>query len=601
MLSVTVPEQGRVCLQVDDTVPETTFASDVAAFWVPPGVRTGDRSLDVGLPEFASGAEWLRSVWVPSGRPVTVNEDAARLVRQWRDTHASLDKAVPAEPVDVTGLVARPLTQQQQRNVNVMLGRANAANFSVPGAGKTATALAEWSWLRAQGRVDRLCVVCPKSAFEAWQTEPAQVLSAAVSVAVYAGGYPSVSADILIVNYEQLESADRLSQVRAWVAARRAMVLFDEAHRVKRGPAGARWRACRELSLVATRREILTGTPMPQDVTDVENLMELAWPGHGAALVRARGANHLAQQRLFVRTTKDELGLPPMTVHEPIRVPMGPLQAEVYDALRARYAGMLALPLSDELALAQKGRAVLTLLAAATNPGLIVQREREGAALNMVWPPEDVHDDARLMEAVYRFARLEVPAKYTATAQLVSALTSRGNKVLVWSSFVGNLRGLARVLEPQGPVVIFGGVPTVSRPGMPSRAELLDRFRNDPSCRVLLANPQTLGEGVSLHQVCHHAVYIDRTYDAGQFLQSLDRIHRLGLPEDVETHVYSLVSPSTVDERVAVRLAAKVGRLAAAMNDPGLVATALPSVDDDGFLDAGADRMDLDDLLSHLG
>jgi hypothetical protein len=600
MLSVTLADPGRVRLRVDETVPEATFAADVAAFWVPPGVAAGERSIEVGLPEFAAGAEWLRSVWVPSGRLVQVDEAAAAAVRAWRDTHASLDVPPVEQDVDVAGLVARPLTPEQDRNVRMILARPNAANFSVPGAGKTATALVEWSWLRTQGMVDRLCVVGPKSAFEAWQTEPAQVLSGPVNVAVYSGGYPSVSADILVVNYEQLESADRLAQVRAWIAARRAMVIFDEAHRVKRGPAGARWRACRELSLVAARREIVTGTPMPQDVTDVENLMELAWPGHGAALVRARGANHLAQQRLFVRTTKDELGLPPMTVHEPIRVPMGPLQSEVYDALRARYAGMLALPLSDELVLAQKGRAVLTLLAAATNPGLIVQREREEAALNMVWPPEDVHDDARLMDAVYRFARVEVPAKYTATAQLVSALTARGNKVLVWSSFVGNLRGLARVLEPQRPVVIHGGVPTVSRPGVPSRADLLDRFRNDPSCGVLLANPQTLGEGVSLHQVCHHAVYVDRTYDAGQFLQSLDRIHRLGLPPDVETHVYSFVANGTVDERVAVRLAAKVGRLAAALNDPGLVASALPSVDDDGFLDAGADRLDLDDLLSHL-
>jgi len=135
---------------------------------------------------------------------------------------------------------------------------------------------------------------------------------------------------------------------------------------------------------------------------------------------------------------------------------------------------------------------------------------------------------------------------------------------------------------------------------MPSRGDLIDRFRGDESCRVLLANPQTLGEGVSLHQVCHHAVFVDRTYNAGQYLQALDRIHRLGLPPDAETHVYSLATEGTIDERVAVRLATKVGHLAAAMNDPGLVATSIPSTDDDGFLDAGADRMDLDDLMAHL-
>jgi hypothetical protein len=97
---------------------------------------------------------------------------------------------------------------------------------------------------------------------------------------------------------------------------------------------------------------------------------------------------------------------------------------------------------------------------------------------------------------------------------------------------------------------------------------------------VLLANPATLGEGVSLHQVCHEAVYVDRSFNAGHYLQSVDRIHRLGLDPDVETNVMFLVSAGSIEERVRQLIEAKARRLGQLMDDPHLVTMSLPSDDD---------------------
>jgi SNF2 family DNA or RNA helicase len=134
------------------------------------------------------------------------------------------------------------------------------------------------------------------------------------------------------------------------------------------------------------------------------------------------------------------------------------------------------------------------------------------------------------------------------------------------------------------------------------RKRELRRFREDPTCAVLITNPQTLGEGISLHQVCHDAIYIDRSYNAGLFLQSIDRIHRLGLSREQETRVYILSTEGTIDQRVALRLEAKIRRLAAAMDDPDLVQVSLP--DDELVLDSaavlGIDIVDLNDLFDHL-
>src|SRR3954454_14922167 len=88
---------------------------------------------------------------------------------------------------------------------------------------------------------------------------------------------------------------------------------------------------------------------------------------------------------------------------------------------------------------------------------------------------------------------------------------------------------------------------------------------------VLLSNPATLGEGVSLHHECHDAVYVDRDFAAGRFLQSLDRIHRLGLSAEIETRITVLVARNTIDELVEQRLADKLRFMGGILDDPAVL------------------------------
>lgn len=91
-------------------------------------------------------------------------------------------------------------------------------------------------------------------------------------------------------------------------------------------------------------------------------------------------------------------------------------------------------------------------------------------------------------------------------------------------TFVRSITTLDLLLAPFQPAADHGG--TVDR------EEQLTRFREDPDCLVLVSNPATLGEGISLHQVCQDALYVDRDFMAGRFLQSLDRIHCVGPAPD---------------------------------------------------------------------
>ena len=67
---------------------------------------------------------------------------------------------------------------------------------------------------------------------------------------------------------------------------------------------------------------------------------------------------------------------------------------------------------------------------------------------------------------------------------------------------------------------------------MPTRARVIDSFKVGETS-VLVTNPHTLAESVSLHGVCHDAVYFECSYNLVHLLQSKDRIHRLGLPQEL--------------------------------------------------------------------
>jgi hypothetical protein len=143
---------------------------------------------------------------------------------------------------------------------------------------------------------------------------------------------------------------------------------------------------------------------------------------------------------------------------------------------------------------------------------------------------------------------------------------------------------------------IHGGVDTGSEDEEDTRERKIKRFHLDEKAKVLVANPAACSESISLHTVCHYAIYIDRNYNAAQYLQSEDRIHRLGLPKGVVTTIEILYCPDTVDESVQRRLTAKVSKMAEVLDDPSLnIEPFEPDFESDGL-----DQEDAEDFIRHL-
>jgi SNF2 family DNA or RNA helicase len=184
----------------------------------------------------------------------------------------------------------------------------------------------------------------------------------------------------------------------------------------------------------------------------------------------------------------------------------------------------------------------------------------------------------------------EMSPKYAEAMAIVRANAEAGRKTLVWSTFVRSLTSLERLMSRYSPAIVHGG--TVDR------EEQLTRFRSDPDCMVLLSNPATLGEGISLHHVCHDAVFVDRDFAAGRYLQSLDRIHRLGLSPDTQTRISILVADATIDDVVGVRLDDKVRFMLRILDDPAV--RQLTDLDEEPSTSGGMDPADVAALVTYL-
>ncbi|MCY3910677.1 MAG: DEAD/DEAH box helicase [bacterium] len=579
-------------------------------------VRSSEERVLASVDELLSRRYWLGEIcrrWDISLEWETGAADVVgKFVTLAAECQATIERAElsPDSKEDVLEALANSrfngeLRPFQIRDLEKLADLGHGANYSVPGAGKTAVTYALYEIERLRGRVDQLVVIAPLSAFGAWADEGGLWLSPAPLMGHFGDGR-SDQMEMCITNYQR--AANRFDDLARHMSRGATHLILDEAHRIKRGWTGEWGTACLRLAYLAERRDVLTGTPAPNRPRDLEPLIDFCWPGQSRVVlpegvfqvnppVQALSAVANRLSPFYVRTTKDELGLPPPNM-EVVEVPAGELQGEIYSALRHRFAGRALMTRRQEVRLADMGRIIMYLLEAASNPALLAAGSSDDDPLSFRHPPLEIPDDSLLVDLIASYGRYETPPKFIEVAKIVENNRRQGKKTLIWSNFVRNLEWLAnRVLPELNPAVIHGGVPVVSEVSV-TRDEEIARFRQDGDCWVLLANPAAMAEGISLHRECNSAVYVDRTFNAGQFLQSQDRIHRLGLPAGVDTRITILMTVGTVDELVNRRVAEKVLALSALMQDAGLPEMTLPSEDDYG--PPIENEIDLRELFAHL-
>lgn len=485
--------------------------------------------------------------------------------------------------------VPRKLKPHQIKAALHFLAVSNGANFSVPGSGKTTVVLAVYDWLKQQGVVDALFVVGPPSCFGPWRMEYQETLGHEPRVTLLAGGSIedrraayNVSRrslrDLYVTSFQTLQRDWEWVRTLFTESGARFLFVVDEAHYIKQLD-GAWATAVLNVAPHAARRCILTGTPFPRTYADAFNLFDVLWPQTPPLNQKDRiKIEYFAQKKddaqassilghaigpLFYRVRKQDLGLAPQQFHPPVMVSMAPYEKLVYDSIVDRIRDLSG---DDEfrdwdlLIRLRRGR-MIRLRQTISYTKLL-------ASAVIEYNENLLADNPSLADVIRHYDELEVPAKLVTLTELVAKLRASGEKVLIWSNFVQSLKLICSHLTKQGHEVrlIYGETPTetTSEQDEETREQIIRTFlRRDSGVDVLVANPAACAESISLHKSCAHAVYYDLSYNCAQYLQSLDRIHRVGGSEDKTAHYYFLQYADTMDRDVLINVQKKAAAMSA--------------------------------------
>ena len=492
--------------------------------------------------------------------------------------------------------MVRKLREKQAWDSFFMFAMRKSANFSVPGSGKTSSVYGVFSFLSYKGLVDKIVMIGPRSSFISWKDEFYNCFGnkrklELFNIQDYSNSRDKKNAllykavhkkNLLLFNYESLDSI--LEEVKN-IIDDKTLLVFDEVHKVK-NPNGKRAKNALKISYNARYTIALTGTPLPNSYLDIKNLLHILYHeeyndffGFGDAQLRIPSEYDIENinkkiKPFFCRTTKKQLEVPEVNPDIILPCKLSDKENKIFNILLLKYA-------KNKLAL------IIRLLQLESNPKMLLKaisenQEDFSAILDTTSDPEDidyVDYSQDIKDLINSFGKTE---KFNSCIQQVKQLNSEGKSVIIWCIFVDSIRQLASQLEKEGisAGVIFGST------SEEERKNILNKFK-EKEIDVLITNPHTLAESVSLHSVCHDAIYYEYSYNLVHLLQSKDRIHRLGLKEGQYTQYYFLQSifvtrdgfEYSLDQKIYQRLLEKEKIMLDAIDED--ILESLGSIEDD--------------------
>ncbi|MEO7804326.1 MAG: DEAD/DEAH box helicase [Actinomycetota bacterium] len=303
--------------------------------------------------------------------------------------------------------------------------------------------------------------------------------------------------------------------------------ILDEAQAIK-NPSTASAKAARLLK--AEHRLALSGTPIENHLGELWSLFEFLNPGilgsasaFNGGLNNSNGADDSARTVLaqalrpfILRRTKDQVAKDlPTKTEQTMYCELGTTQRKHYDQLKNHFRRDLLKKVDTDGM--QKSKilvltALLRLRQAACHPGLI--------------------DESKVSESS---AKLDV-----LIPQLVE-VAEEGHKSLVFSQFTKMLAIVRDRLDREG--VVYEYLDGRTR----DRQARVERFQEDPDCRVFLISLKAGGLGLNL-TAAEYVFLLDPWWNPAVEAQAIDRTHRIG--QALPVFAYRIIARDTIEEKV---------------------------------------------------
>ena len=404
----------------------------------------------------------------------------------------------------------------QMDGVAFLYPRRHAVVADEMGLGKTMQSITTMRLLVHRGELSRVLLVCPKPLVTNWRRELA-AWAPELSVMVVEGtparrewAWRHSRTVVTIAGYETLVRDKKIAseEERGF-----DLVVLDEAQRIK-NTGSATSAAVR--SVARQRSWALTGTPIEKSVDDLVGIFEFVSPGvlrQGMA-PRAIGA---AVRDSVLRRTKDDVltDLPPKLVRD-AHLDLSPEQWETYQ--RAEEDGVVRLREIDQ----------------GEHRELTIQHVFE-----LVLRLKQICNFDPATGASSKLERLEADLEECAAS---------GRKAIVFSQWVDTIERLAdRLGKRSDGTHAYECEQYHGRVASSRRDAVLDRFRDDPECNVLLMSYGTGSVGLNL-QFAGYVFLFDRWWNPAVEDQAINRAHRIGAAGPVT--VTRMLCTGTIEQRI---------------------------------------------------
>jgi SNF2 family DNA or RNA helicase len=373
------------------------------------------------------------------------------------------------------------------------------------GLGKTMQAITAVRLLVHQHQVRRVLLVCPKPLVTNWQREFTQ-WAPELPVSVLQGGpvrrrwqWQKGSDVVIIANYETLvrDQAEVCHESNHY-----DLVVLDESQRIK-NIAGATNEVVR--SIRRSRSWALTGTPIENSVEDLVGIFEFVSPGQVNADMKPRAVGRAISDHVL-RRTKDAVlsDLPPKLFRDAL-VELTPEQAESYRL--------------------------------AEDEGVYQLREMKHAAtighvFELVLRLKQICNFDPATGASSKMERVEADLEECAAS---------GRKAILFSQWVQTIEELRARLARFAPAEYHGQIPGRRRDAA------IERFRDDPNCKVMLMTYGAGSVGLNL-QFANYVFLFDRWWNPAVEEQAINRAHRIGVQRSVTVTRFLVVD--TIEQRI---------------------------------------------------
>jgi hypothetical protein len=464
--------------------------------------------------------------------------------------------------------VSRPLYEIQNRVSFYQAIMNRVANFSVPGAGKTSMVYGTYAYLSSESinKVDKIVVIGPKNSFLSWKEEFKNVFGNKRELRVIDIHNSDFRREMLYKNVQHYNLF--LFNYEAIVSYRyelekiiddRTMLVFDEVHKIKRVNSERSLIAI-ELAQLTNFRYVLTGTPIPNSYSDIWNFLNILYKDEyrkyfSISLPMLNNPSELLKEEInnklfpfFWRVTKHELGVPPENPDYICDIIANQNEQQLINLLWRKYSR-------------NPFQLYIRLIQLSSNPSLLKNSLTEEMYagygedsleidfLPLQDSPSYSDSELSLIDAIGE------SSKFLSCMRLSVNLIKENRIHIIWCLFVDTIFKVQNHLNELGykVAVVYGGIESEERERI-----ILDFQKGIYD--VLVTNPHTLAESVSLHMISHDAIYLEYSFNLTHMLQSRDRIHRLGLNKGQETNYYYFClngqpeSRSTIDKKIYNKL-----------------------------------------------